>query len=121
MAKILIIDDSDFVRQSIKKSLAKEGHKDVVEARTKKEAIDKFKSEKPDLILLDIIMEESRTGMDILKEIKRLDKNAVSIIIVSVVEEDETLGEAMRVGVNGYVNKPIDYNKLVKEVKKVLK
>ena len=119
MVKILVVDDSRFLRASIIKFLKEKGYLEIFEAANEKQALDIFKKEKPDLVLLDIIMEKEKSGIEIFKKIKLVNPD-VLVVVVSIVEETEVVGEAMRLGAKGYVNKPIDYNRLLSEIKKVL-
>ena len=61
-AKILVADDSSFMRKMLINILKREGYNDIVEAENGEEAVNKFKKDKPDLVLLDIIMEK-RTAL----------------------------------------------------------
>lgn len=119
MVKILVTDDSEFMRSLIKKSLAAAGYKDIIEASSAQEAINKYKTEKPDLVLLDIVMDEPMAGITALKGIKSLNKNA-KVIMVTVVDQPKITEEAMKLGANGYITKPIDSKKLIDTIKKVL-
>lgn len=54
--KILVADDSAFMRKIVGNILKKNGYKTIIETSAGRETIEKFKKEKPDLVLLDIIM-----------------------------------------------------------------
>jgi len=120
MAKILTVDDSEFMRSLIKKALNAGGYTDVIEASSGNEAVEKFTAEKPDLVLLDIVMEESMSGVETLKKIKVADANA-KVIMVTVVDQPKITEEAMAAGASGYITKPVDESKLLEEVQKILK
>ncbi|HIE34040.1 MAG TPA: response regulator [Candidatus Altiarchaeales archaeon] len=68
MTKILIADDSAFMRKILKNILSKARYTDIVEAEDGEDAVRKFTEVKPDLVLLDIIMEK-KYGTDALKDI----------------------------------------------------
>lgn len=119
MAKILTVDDSEFMRSLLKKALNASGYTEIIEASNGDEALEKFNSEKPDLVLMDIVMTESMSGVDTLKKIKAADANA-KVIMVTVVDQPKVTEEAMAAGAVGYVTKPVDEKKLVEEVKKAL-
>src|SRR3954464_2148026 len=74
VAKILIADDAAFMRMRCGKMLQSHGHT-VVEAENGREAVEKFTSEKVDVVLLDITMPEM-DGLTALKEIRKVDPNA---------------------------------------------
>ena len=113
--KILLVDDSSFMRKVLKDILEGEGFKNFIEAETGKEAIEKFKSEKPDLVLLDIIMPQL-DGLGVLKEIGE----KVNVIIVSAVGQDDMIKEAKESGAKGYIVKPFENDQVISEVKKIL-
>ena len=120
MPKILLIDDSAFIRKLEKKILLKAGYKDVTEASSGKEAIKEYKAKKPDLVILDIIMIREMSGIDVLREIKRIDKNA-RVVMVTILEQKRIEEEARKLGASAYITKPIDSTKLISTIKRFLK
>lgn len=119
MAKILIADDSTFMRKILINILQKEGYKEVFEAKDGEEAIAKFKSEKPDLVLLDIIMEK-KDGIEALKDIMKADRKA-KVIMISAVGQEQMIKEALKLGAKDYIVKPFDAKKVADSVKKILR
>ena len=119
MAKILITDDSEFMRSLVKKTLKENGYEDIVEASTGDEAVEKFQKENPDLVLLDIVMNEPLSGINALKKIKELNKEA-KVIMITVVDQQKITDDAMAAGASGFITKPIDNAKLIEAVKKAL-
>jgi two-component system chemotaxis response regulator CheY len=75
-----------------------------------REAIDKFKNEKPDFIFLDMIMPEYN-GMEVLREIGKQAK----IIVVSAVGQQEMITEAKALGALDYVVKPFDRDQVLEK------
>lgn len=120
MVKILITDDSELMRQSLKSMLAEAGYKNFLEADTGDKAINLYKKEKPDLVLLDIMLVGSINGITTLKEIKDIDEEA-KVMIVSFFEYDNYVKEAKDLGAIDFISKPVNPKKLVKAVKAVLK
>jgi two-component system, chemotaxis family, chemotaxis protein CheY len=108
--KILIADDADFMRGTLKGILADEGHH-IIEAKDGKEAIEKVNSDKPDLLLLDIIMPEA-DGLAVLKAVKGKTK----VIVISAVGQDTMVEEAKRLGALDYLTKPIVGDDSIKEL-----
>ena len=100
------------MRKILIKILGEMGHKEIVEASDGAEGVQKFTSDKPDLVLLDIIMEK-KDGIQVLKEIKALDK-AAKVIMVSAVGQEQMVKEALKSGALDFIVKPFD-NKSVKE------
>jgi two-component system, chemotaxis family, chemotaxis protein CheY len=111
--KILIADDSQFMRGVLKDIVCTEGH-ECVEAQTGKEVLDKYESEKPDLLLLDIIMPE----MDGVEVLKKIGKN-VKIIVISAVGQEKMVEEAKELGALDYIVKPFDSRKVTETIKAI--
>jgi two-component system, chemotaxis family, chemotaxis protein CheY len=115
MPKILVADDSQFMRHIIMKTL--EGNS-FDQASDGKEAVQKFKKGKYDLVILDIIMENS--GIDALKSIMKLDKNT-KVIMVTAVGQEAMIAEATKLGARKYIVKPFESSSLKSIVNNVLK
>ncbi len=113
--KVLIADDSSFMRNVIKGILQKAGFSNFAEAGDGKEALQKFTEEKPGLVLLDIIM-PIKTGLEVLQEIGTKTK----VIMVSAVGQEGIIAEAKSKGAQGYVVKPFDNEQVLKEIERVL-
>ena len=116
--KILICDDSNFMRMMIKDALTRNGYKIIGEAANGKEAIEKYKELTPDLVLLDITMPEM-DGIDALKEILKYDSNA-KIIMCSAMGQQSSVAESMELGAKDFIVKPFQPSRLIEAVKKVL-
>ena len=113
--KILIADDSEFMRNVLKDILKTSDYNNIIEADNGQTVIEKYKDESPDLILLDIIMPKV-DGMSVLKEIGR----KANILVISAMGQEKTIEEAKNLGAKGFVVKPFDREKVIEEVKKVL-
>jgi two-component system, chemotaxis family, chemotaxis protein CheY len=111
--KILITDDSQFMRGILKDLMSSEGHV-CIEAEDGNEAIKKVEQEKPDLVLLDIIMPEL-DGIEVLKKIGKETK----IIVISAVGQEKMVEEAKVLGAADYIVKPFDNKKVLETIKKV--
>jgi two-component system chemotaxis response regulator CheY len=114
-AKILIVDDSAFMRTVLKNILENFGYSNFVEAGNGVEALEKAKTENPDLIMLDIIMPD-KGGLDVLKEIGSTHK----ILMITAVGQEKIIEEAKGLGAKGYIIKPFDNHQVEAEVKKIL-
>lgn len=113
--KILMADDSAFMRNVLKNILQNDGYANFVEAENGVEALAKIKSEKPVLVLLDLIMPE-KGGVEVLKEVGKVQK----ILVISAVGQDAVIKEALSLGAAGYIVKPFDNKQVVEEIAKVL-
>ena len=117
MSKLLIVDDEIDIRE-FAKSFFKKRKIDVITASGGKEALGLIDKEKPDLVLLDVRMEEM-TGLEVLKTL-RGNNNNTKIIMVTGVENGESVKEAHSLGIIGYIHKPLVLDELEKIVLKEL-
>ena len=117
--KILIADDSAFMRKILVNILSKLGYKEVIEVEDGDGAVTKYKSERPALVLLDIIMEK-KDGIEALREIMASDKKA-KVVMVSTVGQEQMVKEAMELGAENFIVKPFNASKVEEIVKKLLK
>lgn len=114
-AKILLVDDSAFMRNVLKNILQEAGLENFNEAGDGEEALKKIAEEKFDLILLDIIM-PNKGGLDVLKEVGKQNK----VLVISAVGQEKVVEEAKSYGAIGYVVKPFDNKQVVEQVTSVL-
>ena len=116
MKKILIADDSLFMRKVLKDILSRKSEYEIVEADSGARTDAQFKKEKPDLILLDIIMPEGEEeGLKVLKGIIKTDSNA-RVIMISAVGQDAMIKECKKIGARNYITKPFDAKQVLKTV-----
>ena len=119
MAKnILICDDAAFMRMMIKDILTKNGYNVVGEAENGKVAVDKYSELSPDLVLLDITMQEM-DGIGALKAIKAKDPNAC-VIMCSAMGQQAMVIEAIQSGAKDFIVKPFQAERVLEAVKKVI-
>ena len=118
MAKLLIVDDEIDIREFARNFFRKRGIV-VFTASGGMEAFEVIKQEQPDLVLLDVRMEEM-TGVELLRKL-RSENNNVRIIMVSGVEDEGTIKETESLGVLGFIHKPLILDELEKIVLKELK
>ena len=116
MAKILVVDDSAFMRKILRDILAELEHTDVTEAALGKQALDEFEAKKPDVVLLDIILPDMN-GDKVLDKMMEKDPNA-KVIMVTAVGQKPMMDECMKSGAKGYIVKPFDNEKIKAELKK---
>ncbi len=121
MAKILLVDDDyDFV-SSVKIVLENAGY-DIVTAHTRLKGLELFEQEKPDLAILDVMMDEPDDGFSLAQDLKRKYKN-VSILMLSSIGQVTGMSfgkDNEMVPVDDFVEKPIMPNKLLEKVKQLL-
>lgn len=108
MKKILIVDNSSFMRKFMKKIIEKEGSYTSFEASNKDEAMELFMSEKPSIVILDLNMSEATMdGMDVLTDIIKVSPKT-DVLIVSAVGHQEVKDKCIELGAKSYIMKPID-------------
>ena len=119
MVKVMIADDSAFMRKVLKSILAKEGYDEIVESTNGQETVEMYRKEKPDLVLLDIIMEK-KDGLTALKEMKKINPKS-KIIMVTAVGQDAMVKEAMDHGAQDFIVKPFKTEDVVNAIRKSFK
>jgi len=117
--KILVVDDEAPIRDVIRKGLSQMGGYNVEVAQNGLEAIEKIEKDVFDLVLTDLKMPEMN-GLELLKTIKGI-RPEVMVILMTAYGSIETAVEAMKIGANDYITKPIDLNELLIHISKVQK
>ena len=117
---ILCIDDDQDILDSIRIVLEKNDYT-MVEAKTAEEGLKVFKNERPDFIIVDLMMEEVDAGRKYVKELKLLN-NEAPIYMLSSIGDSLTLNvDYSELGLTGVFQKPIDFNTLLTTLKIKLK
>ena len=116
--KILIADDSAFMRIYLKRILAEAGYKDTVEAADGREMLIRYEQEHPDLVILDIVMPDM-DGIEALHELMRLDPKA-NVVMVTAVGQEYMMKEANKAGAKGYITKPFKEEEIAETLAKIL-
>lgn len=117
MKKILIADDEQNMLWAIKRALKGKEYK-IITASDGLEALEKFKTHEPDLVLLDFKMPKM-DGMNVLKEIKNINSK-IPVIMITAHGTMESAIEAMKIGALDYISKPFDIDELKIQIKKAL-
>ncbi|NUM48248.1 MAG: response regulator [Anaerolineales bacterium] len=117
MAKILVVDDAQFLRLRISKMLNQSGH-DTLEAENGKRAIELYQSDHPDVVLMDVTMPEM-DGLDALKHIRTFDANARVVMLTALGQESVVL-EAIRAGAKDFVVKPFEASRVLSAINKII-
>ncbi|MCM0648746.1 response regulator transcription factor [Clostridium swellfunianum] len=118
--KILAVDDEEHIQELLKFNLENSGYK-VICCSTGTEALKLAKVEKPDLILLDVML-PGIDGYDVCKEIRK-DNNISSIPIIMITAKSEELDKilGLELGADDYMTKPFSIRELLARVKAVLR
>lgn len=117
--KILVVDDAPIMRLIIKDTLMTSGYEVVGEAANGKEAVEKYEELMPDLVTMDIIMPEM-DGVQALKKIKEAHPTA-KIIVISAIDQRESLMEAIKAGASDYIIKPFEPDRVISAVDDIFK
>lgn len=116
--KILVIEDEPIIIKTIEFKLKKEGY-EVISALDGKEGMEKIESEKPDLILTDIMMPYV-SGLEIAVFIREKLKLTTPLIMLSGLGQEDTILKAFELGADDYLIKPFSPNELSIRIKKLL-
>jgi two-component system, chemotaxis family, chemotaxis protein CheY len=114
----LVCDDSVFMRTMVADILKNAGFEIVGEAETGVQAIEKYRSLKPDLVTMDIVMPEMG-GIDAVRAICKEDKNA-KIVMCSALGLQALVVEAIQAGAKDFVLKPFQASRVLEAVQQVL-
>ncbi len=116
MATILVVDDAAFMRMRMSKILSEAGYT-VVQAENGLDAVEKYKSSRPDAVLMDITMPEM-DGLTALREIKAHDKTA-RIAMVTALGQQQIVLEAVKAGAKDFLVKPCEGDRVLAAVSKL--
>ncbi len=111
MKSILLVDDSLFVRTTLRNILIQNGYHIVGEAIDGYEAIEKYGNSTPDIVVMDITM-PFMNGIEASKEILKLDPEA-KIVILSALGKQEDIINLLKMGVKDYIVKPLSQEKFL--------
>jgi len=117
--KILIVDDDPPIVELLKFTLESAGYKTVV-AVNGEEAVAKVEREKPDLILLDIML-PTKDGYSVLEDLRgKVEHKILPIVIISAKVQEVDISFGLELGANDYLTKPLDLERLIKRVEELI-
>ena len=117
-AKILVVDDAQFMRMMLKNILSGAGYEVVGEGENGVQAIEKYKDLQPDMVIMDMIMPEMG-GIDAVREIVKLDP-AAKVLMCSAMGQQALVVEAIQVGAKDFIVKPFQPAGVLEAVAKAL-
>ncbi|HED05623.1 MAG TPA: sigma-54-dependent Fis family transcriptional regulator [Ignavibacteria bacterium] len=117
MAKILIIDDDQSIRDTLTNYLKKKNF-EIFSAKDGIEGFDKIKKHRPDLVISDIRM-PGINGLELLKMIREFD-NRINVIIMTAFDDMQSTIKAMQEGAYDFIEKPLELERLKTSIKRVL-
>ena len=111
MKTVLIVDDSAVMRQTMKRILAANGFQVIGEAANGRIGVKKYKELKPDIVSMDVTMDEM-SGIEALSRIMGHDPEA-NVVMVSSMGQEVIVRDARILGAKGFVLKPFDENQVI--------
>jgi two-component system response regulator AtoC len=117
MAKILVVDDQDTIRHFLSKAIADEGH-EVCTAASGEEALEAFKNDPPEVVVLDYKM-PGMNGIKVLEKIKDIEQQTI-VIIITAYGEISCAVKALKSGAYDYLSKPVDIDHLLLTINRAL-
>lgn len=116
--KILVVDDEKSIVNLIRMNLELEGYK-VVISMTGTDAVDKFKMEKPELVILDIMLPDI-SGHEVIQKFQKIDDEIPVIMLTANSQmNDKLLG--LQLGADDYITKPFNSAELILRIKAITK
>jgi two-component system, chemotaxis family, chemotaxis protein CheY len=119
MARVLIVDDSKFMRRIIRESLEGGGHVIIAEAENGFEALTQYRTDKPDVVTMDITM-MGKDGLKTVDELIEYDPEAKIIVISAMNEFVLKNARGMTIPVKGFLQKPFEKESLLKMINEIL-
>ena len=114
MASVLVVDDTLFMRASIKQMLTANGHTVAGEASNGIEAVEKYVEVKPDVVLMDITMPDM-DGLEALRLIKEKDP-AAKVVMCTAMGQQAMVAKAVELGAQQFIVKPFQADRLIQAI-----
>jgi two-component system, NarL family, invasion response regulator UvrY len=115
--KILLVDDHAVVRAGVRRLLDSEVDVSILEAESSQEALDIYRRERPDLVVLDLNLTGS-SGLELIRRLVQFDKST-KILVLSMHSEPVYAARALQAGARGYVSKSASADEFVDAVRQV--
>src|SRR4051812_2596421 len=117
MANVMIVDDSNYTRRTHRRILESDGHV-VQEASSGLSAIEGFFVNRPDLVLLDLTMEDM-SGLEVLRQLRAIQADA-RVVVISADVQRSTAQLVTDSGALGFLGKPVSAEALIDTVRSAL-
>ncbi|MCQ1535958.1 response regulator [Methanosarcina sp. KYL-1] len=117
MARIMIVDDAEFMRMVIKDILLKHGHEVVAEAARGEEAIFKYLEVRPDIVLMDIIMPDME-GTETLQRLLNMDPEA-KVVMCSSLGQQSVVTKSIKIGAQDFIVKPFEPSRILDVIARI--
>ena len=116
--KILICEDEEILLTALEFRLSKKGFTTLT-AKNGKEALQKIQDEAPDMVVADVMMPYVN-GLELIDLVRHEFENSLPIIVMSALEDDDTVLEAFRLGATDFISKPFKPMELVLRIRKIV-
>ncbi len=117
--KVMIVDDESAIRESLGKKLKREGY-EVILCQDGLESLRAFHTERPDLVILDIVMPEGMDGLTVCRRVREIADTPIMMLSANAVTEDDII-EGLNAGADEYLIKPVRMNEFVARVQAILR
>ena len=120
MSTVLVVDDS-LTEMEVITSCLRRGGLDVVTANSGEDAMSKISSQKPDAIVLDVVL-PGRSGFELCRDLKgEAGTSSIPVVLCSTKGSDMDKFWGKKQGADAYISKPVDQDELVRTVKQLIK
>lgn len=117
--KVMIVDDEQAIRDALGRKLKRENY-EVIACQNGLEAVRAFHSERPDIVILDIIMPDGMDGLTVCRRIREVSDTPVMMLSAQAITEEDII-EGLNAGADEYLAKPVRLNEFVARVGALLR
>ncbi|MHA1730062.1 MAG: response regulator [Promethearchaeota archaeon] len=118
MPKILIIEDSKFIREYLEEFFEFENYDVIGAAESVVDGVKIYMENKPDIVIMDMVL-PGKSGMEGIKEILEIDKEA-NIIVCSALGQEVLKMKVVKAGAKDYIVKPFKEKEILRKIKNIL-
>ena len=119
MKRVMIVDDSAFMRRMLRDIVIGNGYTVLCEAENGRIAVNNYIKLKPDIVTMDVTMNDMN-GLDALKEILAFDPDA-RVVMVSSMSQEVIVRDAIVMGAKGFIVKPFEEKQIITAFSKISK
>ncbi len=116
--KVLIAEDNEMMQKVLQIKLKRDGHH-VISSNDGEDAIEKFNSEKPDIVMTDLMM-PGKSGFDLIEYIRKIINSEIPIIVLSVIGQENKVMKAFSLGADDFLMKPFSMTELTLRLNRIL-
>ncbi len=117
--KVMIVDDEAAIREALGRKLLRDGF-DVVLCKDGLEGLRSFHAERPDLVILDIVMPEGMDGLTVCRRIREIADTPILMLSANAITEEDII-DGLNAGADEYLTKPVRLNEFVARVQALLR